>query len=432
MIKPYFKKIELSNSLRILMHQISAINSVTIEMVVKAGPRYESQEKTGMAHFLEHMLFEGTRRFQSSKQLAIYLESVGGRSGAWTNKENVVYYVKVPSQHLKIAFDYLSEILFNSLLTEEAIEKEKNIVLEELHRKNDNVESHIWDVWMEWVWGKQQTLGRPTIGYKETIQSFTKAGLNNYLGSLYSPENMVLGVVGNFNQKDVLEYSQRYFGTLSSHNNIANFDKASFIPKNKIVQVVRRNTEQAQLVLGFVTGISYLHPDRFPMRILADTLSLGVSSRLFHRLVYELGLAYSAGAGDWLFTDTGLFYAFGGFSPGKIDEAVNIIAEEIQRLKKQKVPKKELKEVKEKDIASMLFNLESSEAIADYLSITELLENKVLTPDQVKNKINKVTQEDIQVISEKYLNRKNLAVTIIGPINESDSSKIENALKLLN
>ena len=432
MISFDYKKTQLSNGLLVLTHHISTINSVTIEVAVRAGPRYESKENTGMAHFLEHMLFEGTKRFPTSKELATHLENKGGISSAWTNKENVVYYVKVPKWHLEVAFEYLSEILFNSILSKEAVEKEKKIIHEELNRRNDNVEVQIFDEWFEWAWGKDQTFGRSTIGNKETINRVTKGKLKDYLEHFYQPGNMVLGIAGNFNPKDVLKYCHKYFGYRSTNRKIVNFEKALFTPKDKAAQIVQRKTKQVHLVLGFVTGVHYLHADRFPLRVIADILSLGVSSRLFHRLVYESGLAYSAGAQNWNFTDTGFLYAYGGFSPDKITEAIDVILEELRKLKTESISKEELANVKEKDKAAMLFNLETSEAIVDYLSTSQLLENRVLTPEQVETEINKVTRHDIQEISKKYFKPRYLAVTIIGPIDKKESSRIEKAFKPLD
>lgn len=427
----FYHKVLLPNGLQVLMHQAVALNSVTIEVAIKAGPRYEDQNNIGIAHFLEHMLFEGTKRFPTSKELALFLENKGGISGAWTNKENVIYYVKVPKWHIETAFDYLSEILFNSTLSNENIDKEKKIIQEELSRRIDNAEVHIFDEWFEWVWGKEQTLGRSTIGNPETIQSVTKIKLQNYLHSFYQPENIVLGIAGNFTSKDVLKYCKQYFGR-KSDDKAGNFSKTEFVPKDNVVQIIQKETRQAYLVLGFVTGVHYLHENRFPFRLISDILSLGVSSRLFHRLVYELGLAYSAGAYSWSFTDTGLFYTYGGFSPDKIAQAIEVIVEELRKLKEETISEVELDIVKEKDTASVLFNLESPEALADYLSTSQLLEKRVLTPEQLAIEVKKVTPSKIKEVSKKYFNRRCLAVTIIGPVDKKESSKIEEALKSLN
>ena len=178
------KKTKLPNGLTIIYNEKKR-DSVVVEVMIKVGSNNEAVDKQGLSHFLEHMLFEGTKRFPTSKELATHLENTGGISGAWTNKENVIYYVKVPKWHLEVAFEYLSEILFNSTLSKEAVEKEKKIIQEELNRKNDNVEVQIFDEWFEWAWGKDQTLGRSTIGNKETINRVTKAKLKNYLDFFY-------------------------------------------------------------------------------------------------------------------------------------------------------------------------------------------------------------------------------------------------------
>ena len=428
----FYQRALLPNGLQVLMHRAAALNSVTIEVAIKAGPRYEDQSNIGIAHFLEHMLFEGTRKFPTSKELALFLENKGGISSAWTSKENVVYYVKVPKWNLETAFYYLSEILFNSTLSSPDIEKEKKIIQEELSRRIDNAEVQIFDEWFEWVWSKEQTLGRSTIGSLETIQSVTRIKLQDYLRSFYQPENMVLGVAGNFNSKEVLKYCKQYFGRKSFGKKAGRFSKTQFVPKDNVVQIIQKETRQAYLMLGFVTGVHYLHEDRFPFRLVTDILSLGVSSRLFHRLVYELGLAYSAGAYSWSFTDTGLFYTYGGFSPDKIAQAIEVIVEELQKLKEETISEIELDIVKEKDTASVLFNLEPPEALADYLSTSQLLEKRVLTPEQLAIEVKKITPSKVQEISKKYFNRRNLAVTIIGPIGKKESPKIEEALKSLN
>lgn len=423
-----YKQFALSNGLNIILQPMSSFSSVAVYVAVGAGPRYETKETAGLAHFLEHMLFEGTKKFPTPKDLAQYLESVGGKNSAWTDKEYVSYYVKVPKQHLKIAFNYLSEILFNSLLDENAIKKEKGIVMEELSRGKDNPEVDIWDLWLEWVWGKDQSLGRSTLGDQTTIQNITKWKLQNYMNKFYHPSNMAIAVVGNFSPKSVQKLAFEYFGK-DQTKSLANFKKLRFIPKKNHTKIIKADIEQAQLLLGFVTGISYYHKDRFPMRVIASILSGGVSSRLFHKLIYDLGIAYSAWAQMWTFADTGLFYASGGFSPQNLEKAIKTILEELDKLKKDKITDEELKEAKEKDKANLYFSLETPDAIANLYSSQQITEKQVMTLEEISERIDKVASEDIQRIAKKYFTTENLCLTIKGPMNENKVKDIEKLFR---
>lgn len=427
MKKTPYKLLKLQNGLNLILKSIPSVNSAAVYVAVGAGPRYETRETAGLAHFLEHMLFEGTIRLPSSKKVAEYIEKVGGRGSAWTDKEYVTYYAKVPKQHFEKAFSYLSDILFNSLLDENAIEKEKGIVLEELRRSKDNPEVNIWDLWFEWVWGKDQPLGRSTLGDEVTIQNITKKKLQDYMTRFYHPSNMVIAVVGNFSIEEAEKYALKYFGK-GQNKDIPQFEKQKFVPKKIHTQIIEANTHQSQLVLGFVTDISYNHKDRFTVRLISDILSGGVSSRLFHKLVYDLGIAYSAGAQSWTLRDAGLFYAYGGFSPENTKTAIKVIIEELEGLKKEKISTEELNEAKEKDKAGLYFSLETPDAIASLYSSQQITEKQIMTPEEISRRIDEVTAEDIQRVARKYFTTKNLCLIIKGALDKEEVTQIENLM----
>lgn len=422
-----YKSFKLKNGLNLILKPMRSVNSAVVYIAVGAGSRYETKETAGLAHFLEHMLFEGTKRLPSSRSLAQYLEKVGGKSGAWTDKEYVNYSTKVPSQHLDIAFNYLSEILLNSTLEANAIAKEKNIVMEELKRSQDNPEVNIWDLWFEWTWGKDQPLGRSILGDEVTIRNITKEKLKDYMAAFYHPSNMAIVVVGNFSIGKAEIYASKYFGK-GQNKDISQFEKQKFIPKNIHAQVIEANTHQNQLLLGFVTDISYNHKDRFAIKLISDILSGGVSSRLFNKLIYELGIAYSAGTQSWIFSDTGLFYAYGGFNPNNTKKAIKVIFEEINKLKKEKVSNQELYEAKEKGKAQLYFSLETPDALANFYASQQITEKRILTPEEISKRIDTVTPDDIRRVAMTYLIPKNLSLTISGHLNQKDKASIENLL----
>lgn len=405
-----------------------SVESVTVYVAVGAGPRYETDETAGLAHFLEHMLFEGTKRLPAAKDVAEYIERVGGKSYASTDKEFVSYCAKVPRQQLEIAFSYLSDILFNSLLEEQAIEKEKGIVMEELSRARDNPEVDIWDLWLEWVWDKHQSLGRSTLGDEKTIRNITKNKLKDYLNKFYHPSNMAISVVGNFSSKEAQEYALKYFGK-SKIQKIPIPKQVRFKHKKIHTKIVKADIAQAKLVLGFVTNISYHHEDRFAMRVIASILSGGVSSKLFYKLVYDLGIAYSTWTQAWTLTDTGLFYISAGFSPKNLERGIKVIIDELEKLKKQKITERELQEAKEKDKTGLYFSLETPDAIASLYSTQLVTEKQIMTPEEIAKRIDAVTAEDIQKAANKYFTTKNLRLTIKGPLDEKDIKEIEKLLK---
>lgn len=435
MQKTPYKLLKFQNGLNLILKSMPSVNSAVVYVAVGAGPRYETKETAGLAHFLEHMLFEGTKNLPSSKKVAEYIEKVGGRSSAWTDKEYVTYYAKVPKQYLGKAFSYLSDIFFNSLLDEKAIEKEKGIVMEELRRSKDNPEINIWDLWFEWVWGKDQSMGRSTLGDAVTIRNITKKKLQDYMTRFYHPSNMAIAVAGNFSIEEAEKYALKYFGkgrneqVLSNRNkDIPQFEKQKFVPKKIHTQIIEANTHQSQLVLGFITDISYNHKDRFAVRLISDVLSGGVSSRLFHKLVYDLGIAYSAGAQSWIFSDGGLFYAYGGFLPENTKTAIKVIIEELERLKKEKISTEELNEAKEKDKAGLYFSLETPDAVASLYSSQQITEKQIMTPEEISKRIDEVTAEDIQRVARKYFIPKNLSLTIKGALDKEEVIQIENLM----
>ncbi|OGH16138.1 MAG: hypothetical protein A3C30_02910 [Candidatus Levybacteria bacterium RIFCSPHIGHO2_02_FULL_40_18] len=413
---------KLSNGLTVITQQVPWVNSIAIYVAVNAGPRYESKISAGHAHFLEHMLFEGTRKYPTAKELAQVIESIGGKSGAWTDKEYIAYNVKVPKEYLEKGLYYLSEILFNPAFDKTSVEREKSIILEEIQRKEDTPEIEIWDLFMEYCWGKEQALGRSTLGERSTIKNIDPSQLRDYLNNFYYPSNMTISIVGKFNIRELNQYIQRYFGkgTIKSKREI---EKVAFLPPIKKIKKIRSNSQQALLMIGTVTGIHYLHPDRFAMRVIADILGGGTSSRLFNKLVYELGIAYSTWVWNWTFKDTGMLIAYGGFSPVNVDRALTCIHEELAKLREGKIEKNEINVAKILDISNMYYSLETPDSIAQWHATTYATEGRILSTDYIKKEIEKVTAEDVKRVANQYFNQENFLTLVRGPITMQPPKK---------
>ena len=388
-------------------------NSITAEIGVKAGPAYENAENSGVAHFLEHMLFEGTKKFPDSKKLAMFIEKSGGKGWAVTNKDNVSYGARVPAGKLKIAFDYLRELVFNPLLRKQSLQNEKQMILEEFGSKADTPSEYIWDLWFEFLYGKKQSLGNPITGDRKTIKSITKADLNKYLRKYYSPKNMVAVVTGNFNFR---EAEQKAIKTFSDKKT----SSKSKLPTPKItngkenIRIVNRNLKQVHSISGFMTNITYNHPDRLALMLIADLLGEGATSRLYQGLVYDSGLAYSLSVDYWSILNSGMLCVYTSFSPLKFTMVNKLIFDAIKKLRDKKVPASELALTKEKNIASILFVCESTDVMADYIIGEELMSDSFTPLEKLRSKIMSISPEIIQQTASKYFKEENFRQIILG------------------
>lgn len=418
---------KLTNGMKVVFQPVPESKSVAIYLTVKAGPRYEEEKNSGLAHFLEHMLFEGTNRFADAREVANYIESVGGRSGAWTDKEYVMYYVKVLPEHVEKAIDYLSDILFNSRLDDENIEKEKRIVIEEMKRKIDNPESESLDLWMEYVWGKNQSLGRSTVGEITTINNLNKEKITTYLKQFYFPSNMAIVIVGNFLEHEVKKYLKRYLD-IEVKIDLPKLLPIKYVHKKKPIKFIQSTTEQVQIVFGFVTNVDYFNEDKYVLMLIAEILGGSTTSRLFYQLVYKLGIAYTSVTYPWSFKDTGLFINYTAVSSANTYKAVNQIFKEINKIKEELISDTELKSNKEKIRARFYYDMETTDAVAYFYSTQLATEGKITTQEEIINKIKSVKSADLSRIAKKYLKSENLNILIRGKIDLNTRQKIEEEL----
>lgn len=423
------KNYSLKNGLKILLYPISESKSVSVFLTVKAGPRYEEKKDSGLAHFLEHMLFEGTYKFNDAKKLANYIESVGGRSGAWTEKEYVTYYVKILPEYVERAIAYLSDILFNSTIDDAAIEKEKGIVIEELNRRNDNPEVKIFDEWMEWVWGKNQSIGRSTLGDLKNINSLNKTKVRRYLDKFYVSSRMNMVIVGNFIEQEVNDYLENYFN-VKNKNSSTKFLAVNSYPKKSNINLIKSNSEQVQIYCGFITEVDYFNEDKYTLMLIAEMLGGSATSTLFYELVYRFGIAYTAGAYNYNYNDTGLFSAFTGVSPHNTLKAVEIILDQISKIKTKLVSNEELKSNKEKIRARLQYDLETTDSVAYLYSTQMSTDEKIITPDELINKINSINSQDVQRVAKKYFRLNNLRLLLMGKINSEIKRQVEKSCVL--
>lgn len=422
-----YKKISFSNGLRLILCNMRHVYSTTIEVCVGVGPQYETEKNRGVSHFLEHMAFEGTKKYPTSEKLANFIEGVGGRGWGATNKDNIVYAARVPSNQIGVGFEYINEILFNPILSKEVILKEKGIISEEINQRIDNINDHIWDVWLVHVYGKNSPLGAINTGSLDKVRTITREQLISHINTYYSPSNITIAVSGNISFKECEELANKYFGLLTGIKT----PKPKSLKKNKQkdrLTILKYDIQQIQFILGFSNGVNYTNSDRYILRLIAFLLANGASSRLFKTLIYKHGLVYSVGADFWPFSDTGLFSIYGSCSLQNIYKVLNIINFEIKSLKNNPVDIAELQLSKNKIKSEAMFMCESTDMMADYLATQELLENEFLTLESFGNIIDKITSKDIIRVANMHFSKENLKAVLAGQITTDESNAITQIL----
>lgn len=419
-----YKRIVLPNGLRIIGVPQKTTQAVTILILVKTGSKYETKEINGLSHFLEHLFFKGTKKRPSPLLLAEELDKIGGVYNAFTSEEYTGYFAKVAKNYWLTALDWLADIYFNSLLPPVEIEKERKVIIEEINMYLDTPMIYIGELWKKLLYGDQPA-GWPVAGTKETVMKITRQNLLSYLQSQYTAANTLLCVAGNFNFSSVVQQIKRYFAKIKTTP-----PKPKPPVKEKqnkpAVLVFYKDTDQTHLALG-VRTFNLFHPQRFTLDILAILLGGIMSSRLFIRVREKLGLAYYIKTEHECDPDSGYLVTRAGVDNQRIEQAIKAILEEYKKISQKKVTLAELKKAKDNFKGRFVLQLETSDFLASFYAIQELLEERILSPQQILRKIDKITQNDILKLSKEIFQPQHLNLALIGPFKDQ-----KRFVKLLN
>jgi len=418
-----YQRWELPNRLRVITVPMEGISSATVLVLVGAGSRYESKNKAGLSHFLEHMIFKGTQKRPTAFEISSLVDSVGAENNAYTSKDQTGFYIKVDQKHLELAFDVLSDTLLNSLFKTEEIDRERGTIIEEINMYEDTPRFKIDDVFYELLYD-QTPLGWSVAGYKETVANIKRKDFLDYTQRFYHGQNMVLAVAGRVNSQDVQTLAEKYFGAFSRGERLLP-QKIVLAQNQPRVKLFQKKTDQAHLYLGF-PAFSFSDPDRYVLNVLHAILGGGMSSRLFIEVRERRGLAYYVHTNVDLFEDTGVFNVAAGLNLNKIDEAVKIVLAELEKIKAGEIKESELARAKEFLQGRMTLSLESSRAMADWYAERELLQGKIETPPEFFKQVEKVTLQDLQRVAKRVFAPKKRNLAIIGPYENQ-----EKFLKLL-
>ena len=420
-----YSKHVLSNGLRIITIPMPSLESATIAVWVKTGSRNETSKISGISHFLEHMVFKGSKKRPSAKAISEVVDSIGGEFNAATSKDWTNFYIKASTQHLETAMDVLSDMVLCPILDEREMEREKGTIVEEIKMYEDTPMYRIGDVFEELIY-EGHPLGVDTIGSEKTVKGMTRNDFLRYRKSYYYPENIIVTVAGGVSKQKVIELGKKYFGSLKKSKDKKSQGSGVFIPSQKKpkLKLHSKKKEQAHFIMGFLAdGREY--KGKFAQSVLSVILGSGMSSRLFIEVRERRGLAYSVRTSMDRYQEVGYLGTYAGVDPKRVDQAIKVTLEEHYKLASGEKPvtKEELSKAKEYLKGHLALALEDTKDVASFFGEQELFLKEVLTPKEMLKKVDEVTLEDINDEAKRLFVPERLNLAIIGPYDSEDGFK---------
>lgn len=403
----------LRNGIRVVAEKIEYLRSVSIGVWVGNGSRNESVEENGISHFIEHMLFKGTLK-RTAEEIAGTIDSYGGQINAFTAREYTCYYTKMLDTHADIAADVLSDIIFNSLLLEESVDLERRVIKEEINMYEDTPEELVYDLMYETVW-RNTSMGRNILGTYDSLELINAQSMKNYLKYHYTAANIVISISGNYDDSffDILE---EFFG------NQELIKESPYMPpaKYQAGNILRtKDIEQVQLVAAF-DGIDVYDESVYDLLVFNNIFGSGMSSRLFQNIREKRGLVYSIGAGHSAYIGTGIFDISAAMSKESVWHVSELIADEINIIKKDKLTRTEVESAKEQLKGSYILSYESTGARMQGAGRSMLLNKPIYSQEDILNKINNVSINSVADIIDRIFEPSKLSIAVVGPIDNVD------------
>ncbi|HHW48274.1 MAG TPA: insulinase family protein [Clostridiaceae bacterium] len=418
-----YKKVILDNGVRLVCEKIPYVRSVAVGIWVGTGSRNETTLNSGISHFIEHMMFKGTEK-RSAKEIAESIDNIGGQLNAFTGKECTCYYAKILDEHLDIAVDILADMFFNSRFDEKDINIEKKVISEEIDMYEDSPEELVHDILSEVVW-EGNPLGYPILGTERSLTNFSRKMIFRYMNDNYTPNNTVISVAGNFDEEKLHKTIDKYFGNwkVSGKEN-PKPSTAHFVSGSKVKE---KDTEQVHICIGF-NGIEHGNDELYTLLAINNVFGGGMSSRLFQKIREEKGLVYSIYSYPSSYRNEGLFTIYAGMNPGQLSVVANMICDEIKILLKDGICSEELEKSKEQLKGNYILGLESTNSRMNSIGKSELLLGYIKTPDEVLDKINKITMQNVSDVIEKVFDFKKMGFAAVG--NISKDIKLEDLIDI--
>jgi predicted Zn-dependent peptidase len=411
----------LDNGLTILTEEMNQVRSASVGIWVRSGSRHEQAQLNGISHFIEHTLFKGTRN-RTSREIAVESDAIGGNVDAFTSREVASYYVKVLDEHLPRAFDLLGDLITGPLFANDELDRERNVVLEEINMVEDTPDDLVHEVFISSFW-PDHPLGRSILGTAETLATFDHERVADYFSAVYTPANLVVAGAGSIKHQQFVEMVAQYLGRLPGREGDLQKSSPCSMVKRK---VVIKELEQAHLLMGAPCP-SMISEDRYTTHVLNVMLGGGMSSRLFQTIREEQGLAYSVYSGVNAYTDVGYLSVYSATSPEQIEEVIKLTLQEFAKMKDGEISEAELDRAKGQLKVSIMLGLESTSSRMSNLARQEIFFGRQSTLDEILERIEAVSVDGVRRIAREVFHGDKIAVTALGSLSGLDLDKIDLA-----
>jgi predicted Zn-dependent peptidase len=402
----------LPNGLTILTEKMDHIRSVAMGVWIRAGSRHELPEINGISHFVEHMVFKGTKS-RSAQHIAREVDAIGGNLDAFTGKETVCFNIKVLDEHVPVALDVLSDLVLNPIFASDEITRERGVILEEIKMDEDNPDYLVHEIFTQAFW-KDHPLGRPILGTKETVKRFERDTLCNFYGEQFLGGNMLFSAAGNIDHDAFVEQVTRRFESLPAGDSLT-----VTVPPKTAARIILKNKkalEQVQLCLG-VPAPPIADESRYVTLVLNTILGGGMSSRLFQTVREERGLAYSIYSDLNPYSDTGSLCVYAGTSSDRAIQVVQLVMEQFRRLKNEPLPADELRRAKDQLKGNLLLSLESSMSRMSNLARQQMHFNYFFGMQEILDRVEAITEDQVLAMANRLFQPEIVAVTLLGRLD---------------
>ena len=409
--------VTLPNGLRLVMTTIPSAQSAVTSFFVRVGSRDEVPRTNGLSHYIEHMLFKGTERRQTAPEISEAIEGAGGALNASTSKEMTCFWNNVPYERVETGIEVLGDMLLRSLLTTEEIDRERTVVQQEIRRAHDSPGSYVGELLSTATYG-DQPVGWPIAGSIETVEGMQRTDFVDHMATFYGTANAVLSVAGNIDKARVQELVEREFGALTL-GTVAAFDTPNYARPEEHVLIEQREIEQTNLALS-APGLGRGDPDRYALDIMNTALGHGMSSRLFKEVRERRGLAYSVSSGTTRYVGIGSVSVSAGVTREHQEEALQVIAAELQRLVDEPMPAEELQRTKDYAAGSFRLSLETPMSLGQRRGTQLLMDGEIEPPDVTVERLRAVTAEDVRRVAGRVFGERRYSLAVVGPSASAD------------
>ena len=411
-----FKKTILENGLRIITAPMQGTNTVTALVLCATGSDYESREINGISHFLEHMFFKGTRNRPTPDIIKHELDGMGSVSNAFTTHELTGYHIKAAKTYLDQSLDILADIYKNSLLSPEEIERERQVIVEEMHRDRDTPTLYVWWAWENLLYGDQPA-GWDVIGEEKVIRALKGDDFASYFNHQYVARNTAVVVAGNFDEAKIVDLIKNVFDGVRSEVPFRQKPEVKEEQNAPALKVVYKETDQTHLTIGF-RGYDANNPKRYAAEVLAVLLGGSWSSRMWDRIRDKLGLAYTVMSAHESYSNRGYLVTYAGVDHANVEKTIQVALEEYKKICDELPSGEELKRVKNYIKGTTLIGLEASNAVASFVGVEEMITGHPLTVEEVFVKLDAVTPQDLCTVAREIIKPERLNLAMIGPFKD--------------